>query len=74
MLIQILDILSSILILVGLWNVIKHRAWWLVYFVGSVFFVIVCISKGLPGLTVMGFATCIMGIKNYVKIGKGKRT
>jgi len=73
MIIKILDVVSSLLILIGLWNVIHNRKWWLVYIVGSILFIIVTISKGLPGLFLMGIATTVMAVKNYIKSGKQEK-
>jgi len=72
MLIKILDFLASICILLGLWRVVRNRKWWLMYTLGSFLFVIVTINKGLVGMTIMGFITFFLGIKNYIVTGKKK--
>ena len=74
MIIRVLDILASILILLGLFNVTRSYKWWLVYTVGSVLFTIVVVSKGLWGLTVMGLITLGIGIKNYLAGRKNEYT
>lgn len=64
---QICDIVGSVLILLGLWNAPRNRKWWYVYCAGSGFFLYVVITKGLFGLTLMGIATTITGLKNAFK-------
>ncbi len=66
-LLQVCDILGSVLILAGLWNAPKNRKWWLVYCAGSALFLYVVITKSLLGLTCMGIATMITGLKNAFK-------
>lgn len=66
MLLRIFDIIGSALILTGLWGLSRSRNFWLIYMLGTVFFLYVAINKGLIGLTVMGFATFAAGIKNYI--------
>ncbi len=66
-LLQTCDIVGSVLILLGLWNSTKDRRWWFVYCAGSGFFLYVVITKGLLGLTLMGIATTITGLKNAFK-------
>lgn len=63
-LLQMCDVVGSVLILLGLWNSPKNRHWWFIYCAGSGFFLYVVISKGLIGLTVMGVATLGTGLKN----------
>jgi hypothetical protein len=58
------DIIGSILILVGLWLSAKSPQGWLVYCTGTIFFLFVTITKGLPGLTAMGIATFFIGLRN----------
>jgi hypothetical protein len=64
---QIADVLGCMLILAGLWNAPRNPKWWVVYCVGTIFFLYVVISKGLVGMTVMGLATFITGLKNSRK-------
>jgi len=66
MIIRILDILASVLVLLGLWNAPRNQKWWIVYLIGSIPFTILCAVKGLPGLTIFGFFTIYIGIKNYL--------
>lgn len=61
---RIADMISSVLILVGLWKSAGNRKWWLVYCLGTGFFLYVTISKGLVGLTLMGLATLFTGLRN----------
>jgi len=61
---RIADMISSVLILVGLWKSAKDQRWWLVYCLGTCFFLYVTISKGLVGLTFMGLATLFTGLRN----------
>jgi len=70
MLLRVFDIVASIMIVLALWNVPKNRKWWIVYAVGTVFFLVVTVNKGLVGLTMMGCILLCTGIKNYVQEGK----
>lgn len=72
MILRIMDISASILLLLAVWNVYKSKNWWIVYCVGTILFIIVVISKGLIGMTFMGFALLITGIKNYFVKNKQK--
>lgn len=58
------DVVGSMMILAGLWGSASNKKWWLVYCLGTVFFLYVTISKGLVGLTVMGLATFFTGLRN----------
>jgi len=61
---RVADIVASVLILAGLWMSPKNKKWWLIYCLGTVFFLTVTISKGLIGLTLMGLATLYTGLRN----------
>lgn len=63
-LLHVTDIVASVLILAGLWGSAKNQKMWWIYCIGSAFFLYVVIAKGLIGLTVMGIATLITGIRN----------
>ena len=62
---QILDYVTSILIVISIFLVEKHRKAWLLYSFSSVLFVIECVAKSLPGLSVMGCILTIVGLRNY---------
>ena len=64
--IKIFDIVASILILVGIWIAPKNKKGWLIYASGTIFFLVVTISKGLPGLSLMGVATLITSVRNFL--------
>ena len=63
--ILICDILASLITLISLNLVLKSYKWWLLYISGTVFFVVVCIAKHIPGLTIMGICLGFTGIRNY---------
>jgi len=63
--IRIFDILSSILITLGIFNATKHRNWWLVYLSGSIFFIITQLHNQMYFLCCMGIITSISAIRNY---------
>ena len=62
---QVFDVLASILTIVSLNLVVKSYKYWLLYIVGCIFFVIVCASNHIWGLTCMGGLLFLTGIKNY---------
>ena len=65
--IRLFDITASVLTVVSLWNVSKSHKWWILYFPGTVCFIIVAVSKGLWGLTVMGLILLVTAVRNYKK-------
>jgi nicotinamide riboside transporter PnuC len=69
--IKILDILTLILTVVSLYLVSKSYKYWLLYCLSTIFFIIVCSSNKIFGLTIMGVLLFITGLNNY-RIGKNK--
>lgn len=61
----IADIYAAVSTIVCLWNVKRHKNWWLVYVVGTVVFTGLMLYKHLPGMTLMGICLIITGLKNY---------
>lgn len=66
MIIRIFDTLSAVLIVVGLNLVTKTHRGWLIYALGSIFFIVVCVASKLWGLTIMGIILLATAIKNYI--------
>jgi nicotinamide riboside transporter PnuC len=73
MLFKFLDYTSAITIICGLFNVQKHKNWWLVYIVGNLLFVTLNIHSGLYGMVVMGGILTLIGIKNYINYNKNEK-
>jgi len=65
-----LQFISSSLILIGLWNTVKNKNWWLVYFIGSFIFTLVNFDSRNIGFTLFGCTTLVMAVKNYFYKGK----
>jgi len=61
----IADVYAAGSTIVCLWNVEKHKNWWLVYALGTGVFTGLMIYKGLPGMTMMGICLIITALKNY---------
>ena len=72
MLINILDILSSILMIFSLFRVNKDPKMWLVYVLACIGFLIIGISKHLLGLSIMEIVMVGVGIKNYYESTRTK--
>ena len=70
--IQILDILASVLTVVSLNLVARSYKYWLLYVLSSIFFIIVCIANHIWGLTCMGIFLFFTGINNY-RLGKSNK-
>ena len=64
-LIRIFDIIASVTTVITLNLVSKTYKAWLFYCIGCIFFTIVCFSKSLFGLTIMGIILFITGLRNY---------
>jgi len=61
---QVLDISSTVLILLGIWGSARSRRWWWVYCVGCAFLGTVAISTGLWGVAAGGIISVGLGIRN----------
>ena len=61
----ILDIFTSVTTVVTLLLVAKYPNAWLVYSVGNIAFVVVCVDKHLIGLTCMGIILFFVGLNNF---------
>lgn len=64
LILQILDYLSTVLILLGIWGAVKNRRMWWIYSIGCGFLGTVAISKGLVGVMIGGVVSVILGVRN----------
>ena len=67
----VLDILGSLVVLVSVWNLPKHRAWWLVYMTGCLMFTALFIITKCPVSMLLELTLVAVGIKNYRSIKNG---
>jgi sugar phosphate permease len=72
MIINILDILSSILMIFSLFRVNKDPKMWLIYVLACIGFLVIGVSKHLVGLSIMELVMIGVGIKNYYEIVRTK--
>lgn len=63
---RILDILSTVLILLGIWGNVKDRRMWWIYCVGCAFLGIVSFYKGLWGVGMGGVISVVLGVRNAI--------
>jgi len=70
-LVKIFDILASIMTVVSLNLVRKYNQAWILYTVGSILFIVVCVYNKIPGLSLMGVCLLVTGIRNYL-LGRTK--
>jgi len=63
--IKIFDIISGVGTVICLNLVAKYPKVWLIYSGITTMFIIVCYSRHLPGLTLMGIILFFTGLKNY---------
>ncbi|KKN47012.1 hypothetical protein LCGC14_0667040 [marine sediment metagenome] len=59
------DFIGATLILVSLFNVSKHRKWWLVYALGCSIWIVLSISVGFYFGAIMNIVAVIISIKNW---------
>lgn len=61
---RILDISSTVLILLGVWGSVKNQRMWWVYCIGCVFLAAVAVYNCLWGIAAGGVASVIIGVRN----------
>jgi len=65
-LIKIFDVLVCISVVVSLNLITRFYRAWLLYIIGSALQVVVCLYKGMFGMTIMGVILGLTGVKNYL--------
>lgn len=61
---RVLDISSTVLILLGVWGAPRDRRMWWVYCVGCAFLATVAVYNSLWGVAVGGSVSVLLGIRN----------
>lgn len=70
---QVLQFMTSTLVIVTLYLVTRSYKWWLGYAANSILFSVVSIYKDAPWFACMGVCLCATAIKNY-RVEKRKET
>lgn len=72
-LIKFLDVVGAFLTVLSLYLIPRSYKYWILYTFACIPFTIVCLSRNLPGLTVMGVILFVIGVKNYLIGRKNER-
>lgn len=70
---QILEFVTSALVIVTLYLVSRSYKWWLAYAANSVLFSVVSMYHGRYWFALMGACLCATAIKNYVVAKKKEK-
>lgn len=71
---QVLEFVTSVLVIVTLYLVSRSYKWWAAYAANSVLFSAVSLYFGRDWFALMGLCLCITALKNYVVAGKKERS